>query len=113
LLLASGVLLFVSAHWDDLSAGQRMALVLLMVAVFHVGGAVAAGHFEALSVALHTIGTVALGAGIALAGQIFNLSEHWPAAVLLWAAGAALAWALLKHWTQAALMAILFPYWLL
>src|ERR1035437_6967207 len=34
LLLASGVLLFVSAHWDDLSAGQRMALVLLMVAVF-------------------------------------------------------------------------------
>jgi len=70
------------------------------------------GRFEGLSIALHTAGTVALGAGIALAGQIFNLEEHWPAGIMLWAAGAALAWALLRHWTQAALTAILVPYWL-
>jgi uncharacterized membrane protein len=112
LLIGAGVLLFVSAHWDALSPGQRMALVLAMVAVFHVGGALAADTFRSLSVTLHTIGTVVLGAGIALAGQIFNLSEHWPSAILLWAAGAALAWALLRHWTQAALVAILFPLWL-
>jgi len=112
LLLGAGVLLFVSAHWDELSPSQRMALVLAMVGAFHLGGAAAAGRFEWLSVALHSIGTVALGGGIALAGQIFNLAEHWPAAVLLWAVGAALAWALLRHWTQAALTAILVPYWL-
>jgi uncharacterized membrane protein len=112
LLIGAGVLLFVSAHWDALSPGQRMALVLSMVAIFHVGGALAADTFRSLSVTLHTIGTVVLGAGIALAGQIFNLSEHWPSAILLWAIGAALAWALLRHWTQAALVAILFPLWL-
>ncbi len=112
LLLGAGVFLFVSAHWDELSPGQRMALVLFMVAGFHIGGAAAAGRFEGLSVALHAIGTLALGAGIALAGQIFNLGEHWPAAILLWAAGAALAWVLLRHWTQAALTAILVPCWL-
>ena len=112
LMLGAGVFLFVSAHWDDLSPGQRMTLVLVMVGAFHIGGAAAASRFEWLSVALHSIGTLALGAGIALAGQIFNLSEHWPAAVLLWAAGAALAWALLRHWTQAAFTAILVPYWL-
>jgi len=106
------VLLFVSAHWDQLGPGERITLVLLMVAVFHAGGAAAAGRFESLSVTLHTIGTVALGAGIALTGQIFHLSDHWPSAILLWAAGAAMAWILLRHWTQAALVAILVPYWL-
>jgi uncharacterized membrane protein len=112
-LIGAGVLLFVSAHWDALSPGERMALVLSMVAVFHIGGALAAGSFPSLSVTLHTVGTVALGAGIALAGQIFNLSEHWPTAILLWGLGAALAWALLRHWTQATLTAILIPVWLI
>ena len=112
ILLAAGVLLFVSAHWDRLSPASRMTLVVAMVAVFHAGGAASAGRFEGLSVALHTLGTVALGAAIALAGQIFNLSDHWPSAILLWSLGALAAWALLGHWTQAALAAILLPYWL-
>lgn len=112
LLLGAGVLLFVSAHWDELAPSQRMALVVLMVGASHAGGSVAAPRFEGLSVALHTVGTITLGAGIALAGQIFNLSEHWPSAILMWAAGAALSWAILRHWTQAALTAILIPYWL-
>ena len=112
LLLCAGVMLFVSAHWDELPASQRFALVLLMVAAFHVAGACIASSFEGLSIALHTIGTIALGAGIALTGQIFNISEHWPASVLLWAVGSLLAWALLKHWTQATLTAILIPSWL-
>ena len=76
------------------------------------GGATVAARFQSLSIALHTVGTVALGAGIALAGQIFHLSEHWPSAVLLWAVGAAIGWIFLRHWTQAALVAILIPYWL-
>ncbi len=112
LLLGSGVLLFVSAHWDELSAFWRMMLVLLMVGFFHAAGVAAAGRFDSLAVALHTVGTVTLGAGIALAGQIFNLDEHWPSAILLWTAGAALGWVLLRHWTQAALVAILTPFWL-
>lgn len=111
ILLAAGVLLFVSAHWDQLSPGERMSVVVLMIAVFHAGGALAAGRFEGLSISLHTIGTVALGAGIALAGQIYHLSEHWPSAILLWAVGAGIAWALLRQWPQAALTAILAPWW--
>lgn len=71
-----------------------------------------ASRFEGLAVALHTGGTLSLGAAIALAGQIYNLSEHWPSAVLLWLIGAAAAWAILRHWTQAALVAVLGPLWL-
>lgn len=111
-LVGAGAMLFVSAHWDQLTPAQRMTLVLLMVASFHAGGAAVAARFEALSIAMHTVGTIALGAGIALAGQIFNMSEHWPTAILLWAFGATLAWLLLRHWTQAALAAILAPWWL-
>jgi uncharacterized membrane protein len=112
ILVASGALLFVSAHWDQISPNSRMALVVLMVAVFHAAGAAVSQRFEGLSAALHAIGTVTLGTAIALAGQIYNLAEHWPSAVMLWAIGAALAWALLRNWPQAALTAILVPAWL-
>jgi uncharacterized membrane protein len=111
-LLGAGVLLFVSAHWEELGPSFRFLLVLLTVAVFHVGGALAAPRFPGLAVSLHVVGTVALGAGIALTGQIFNLAEHWPGGILLWAAGAAFAWAALRHWTQATLVAVLVPAWL-
>ena len=112
ILLAAGVLLFVSAHWDELSRAGRLSLLAATVAVLHGSGAAAARRFEGLSVALHAVGSVALGAAIALAGQTFNLSEYWPSAVLLWGIGCALAWLLLRHWTQGALCAVLFPWWL-
>ena len=112
LMLGAGVLLFVSAHWDELSPAQRYALVLSMVAVFHVAGAFASDRWPDLAVSLHAVGTLSLGAGIAISGQIFNMAEHWPAAILMWAAGAAIAWGLLRHWTQALLTALLVPAWL-
>ena len=112
LLMAAGITLFVAAHWDELSTVQRFALVLLMVAVFHVGGALAAEKFSALSTTLHAIGTIALGAGIFLSGQIFNLQENWATGILLWAAGAAIGYFILRQWPQAALAAVLIPSWL-
>jgi uncharacterized membrane protein len=45
ILVAAGVMLFVAAHWADLSPSVRFTLVLSMVAVFHVGGALAAEKF--------------------------------------------------------------------
>jgi uncharacterized membrane protein len=112
LLLAAGVLLFVAAHWDTLSPAWRFTLVLIMVAVMHVAGAIAATRFGILSTTLHAVGTICLGAGIFLTGQIFNLQEHWPGGVMLWALGAWVAWAFLRDWPQAGLAAILTPAWL-
>jgi len=111
-LLGSGVLLFVAAHWDTLSPGARFGLVLLLVALFHVAGALVAERFSALSTTLHAVGTICLGAGIFLAGQIFNLQEHWPGGVMLWMIGAWAAFALLRDWPQAMLVALLTPAWL-
>ena len=112
ILLACGVVLFVSAHWDELGPGARYALVIAMVAVFHVAGGLARPNYRALSSALHAVGTVATGAAIALVGQIFNIQEHWPAAVLLWALAALFGWALLHDQAQQTLALLLVPAWI-
>ncbi len=112
LLLSAGILLFVAAHWSALSPGARYGLLLGTVAGFHLVAALAAARSPALATTLHACGTVALGGGLFLSGQIFNLSTHWPAGLLLWAIGAWIGWALLREWPQALLAALLVPAWL-
>jgi uncharacterized membrane protein len=112
ILLATGVLLFVAAHWDGMSPAARFSLVLLLVAAFHAGAAVSSTRSPLFATALHAVGTVCFGAGIFLAAQIFNLEEHWPLGCLLWAAGAWLGVLLLRDWPEFALSAVLTPIWL-
>ena len=113
ILLACGVVLFVCAHWDKIGPGGRYALVMAMVAVFHLGGGWAREQYRGLSTALHAVGTVSTGAAIALVGQIFNIQEHWPAAILLWAVAALAGWILLQEEAQQILVFLLFPAWML
>jgi uncharacterized membrane protein len=113
ILLASGVALFVSAHWDQLGPGMRYLLVMAMVIVFHLGGAFTREKFKALSTTLHAVGTISIGAAIALVGQIFNIQEHWPAAVLMWAVAALAGWILLRDQAQQTLTLLLFPAWII
>jgi uncharacterized membrane protein len=112
IMVAAGVLLFVAAHWDELSPAQRFLLVVVMIAGFHLAGGALLPRLRPLGMALHAIGTVALGGGIFLAGQIFNLQEHWPGGILLWAIGAVLSWLVLRDWLQATLSALLVPAWI-
>jgi uncharacterized membrane protein len=112
LLLAAGILLFVAAHWDEMSPGGRFALVLAILAGLHAGGAAASRASPGLSATLHAVGTAALGAGIYLSGQIFHMAEHWPTALLLWSVGAAVGVYLLRQWPQVLWLAVLVPAWL-
>ena len=113
ILLASGVALFVSAHWEQLGPGMRYLLVMAMVTVFHLAGAATREKFKGISTTLHAVGTISTGAAIALVGQIFNIQEHWPAAVLMWALAAMLGWILLRDQAQQTLTLLLFPAWLI
>jgi uncharacterized membrane protein len=88
-------------------------VVLAMVSVFHLGGAWARERFHGLSTALHAVGTFSAGAAIALVGQIFNIQEHWPAAVLMWAIAALVGWILLRDEAQQTLTLLLVPAWIL
>lgn len=113
ILLASGIVLFVSSHWDQLGPGMRYALVMAMVTTFHLGGAMTRERYPATSSTLHAVGTVSTGAAIALVGQIFNIQEHWPAAILLWAIAAFCGWVLLRDQAQQTLSLLLIPSWLI
>lgn len=112
ILLASGIVLFVSAHWDQLGPGMRFLLVTAMVTLFHLAGAVLRNKYPATSTVLHAVGTISSGAAIALVGQIFNIEEHWPAAILMWAIAALFGWMLLRDQAQQTLTLLLFPAWL-
>ena len=113
ILLACGVVLFVSSHWNQLSPGERYLLVIAMVAVFHIAGGLTRTSFEGFSIALHAVGTISTGPAIALVGQIFSIQEHWPTAVLLWALAAFAGWALLRDQAQQILVLLLLPAWIL
>src|SRR5260370_4059091 len=47
-LLCAGVLLFVAAHWDQLSPAWRFVLVPFLVALFPLSGALPEERFSAL-----------------------------------------------------------------
>ena len=103
LVICAGVLLFVAAHWDELSPGERFTVVVLLTAIFPVLGAFATPRFPALATRLFAVGTVTTGAGIFMTAQIFNLEEHWPNGILLWALAALAGWLLLRDWPQGAI----------
>ncbi len=112
-MLAAGVLLFVAAHWTDLSPAQRMAVLVFAVGGSHLAAAFCADRFPAVATVLHAVGTAVLGGAIFLAGQIFNMQEHWPTGLLLWAIGALAGWWFLRDWPHLAFLALLVPFWLI
>jgi len=111
-LLCAGVLLFVAAHWVELSPTWRFTLVLLLTGLFPIAGALTMNRFLALAATFYAIGTICVGAEIFLTAQIFNLQEHWPSGILLWAIGALAGWLILQQWPQSVLLALLVPAWL-
>src|SRR5580658_5948772 len=113
ILLGAGVLLFVAAHWDEVSPSGRFLLVLAVLAALHLGAVFSGKRFPAMATVLHGVGTVGAGAAIALVGQIFNMQEHWPAAILLWALCAAAGWRFLGDQFQQTLTLLLAPAWLI
>ena len=113
ILLGAGVLLFVAAHWDEVSPTGRFLLVVGVLAALHVGAVLSGERFPAMATVLHAVGTIGAGAAIALVGQIFNMQEHWPAAILLWALCAAAGWKFLGDQFQQVFFLLLVPAWII
>ncbi len=110
--LGAGILLFVAANWDRISPWARFTMVLGMAALFHVAAAFALSESPRVRSALHALGTIAFGAGLALTAQIFHLPLNWHVGLLLWCCGAWAAWGLLRDVPHTLLVAIATPWWL-
>jgi uncharacterized membrane protein len=112
ILLAAGIALFVAAHWDQLSPLYRFIVVMATLIGIHVIALLVDARFHWLAIALHGVGTLAAGAAIALVGQIFNIQEHWPAGIFLWALCALAGWWLLGDQVQQTIALLLLPAWI-
>jgi uncharacterized membrane protein len=111
ILLVGGMMLFVASHWDDVNPWQRLALVMGFLVAFHALAVVSANRFPGMATTLHGVGTAGAGAAILTVGQIFNMQEHWPTAVLVWAACAGAGWLLLRDQVQEVMTWLLVPTW--
>lgn len=98
LLVASGIILLISANWDDIPRAVKLLSGLGLLLGAHVAGWWTRNRhpdFHKTAEALHLAGSVLFLANIALIGQVYHLSSRPPNAILAWWVGIApLAWIL-------------------
>ena len=113
-LIAAGIVLLISAHWNEISRGAKIAAGLILMLGAHGGGwwlREVHGQYRKTGEALQFIGSALFLANIALIGQIYNLESRPPNALLLWLIGiAALPW-LLRSRAQFVLFLAAFCVW--
>ena len=125
-LITAGIILLISAHWNEIPRGVKIAAGIALMHAAHAGGWwVSAlrsspatedgrevhGKYRKTGEALHLIGSGLFLANIALIGQIYNIVSRPPNAFLLWWIGiAALPW-LLRSKTQHVLLLLAFGVW--
>ncbi|MGP8199188.1 MAG: DUF2157 domain-containing protein [Limisphaerales bacterium] len=113
-LIAAGIILLISAHWNEIPRGVKIAAGILLMLGAHGGGwwlREVQGKYRQTGEALHLIGSCLFLANIALLGQIYNIVSRPPNAFLLWWIGiAALPW-LLRSKPQHVLFLLAFGVW--
>jgi uncharacterized membrane protein len=113
-LIAAGLALLISAHWNEIPRGVKIAVgILLMLGAHGLGWWLreARRQYPLAGEALHFLGSGLFLANIALLGQIYNIVSRPPDAFLLWWIGlAALPW-LLRSKAQYVLLLFAFGIW--
>ena len=113
-LITAGIVLLISAHWNEIPGGVKIAAGLLLMLGAQGGGwwlREVQVRYHKTGEALQFAGSVLFLANIALVGQIYHLSARPPNALLLWLAGiAALPW-LLNSRAQFALFLAALSVW--
>ncbi len=114
LLIAGGVALLISAHWDEIPRGVKIfGGLILMLGAHGLGWWLREGRlqYRKIGEAMHLLGSCLFLANIALLGQIYNLSSRPPNAFLIWWLGiAALPW-LLRSKAQHVLLLVAITIW--
>ncbi len=130
-LITAGIILLISAHWNEIPRGVKIAAGIALMLGAHAGGwwlrgrggdasspnlsapgaSQPRGKYRKTGEALHLIGSGLFLANIALIGQIYNIVSRPPNAFLLWWIGiAALPW-LLRSKAQHVLLLLAFGIW--
>ena len=113
-LITAGIILLISAHWNEIPRGVKIAGGIALMLGAHAGGwwlREVQGKYRKTGEALHLVGSGLFLANIALLGQIYHIVSRPPNAFLLWWIGiAALPW-LLRSKAQHILLLLAFGIW--
>jgi uncharacterized membrane protein len=113
-LITAGIILLVSAHWNEIPHGVKIAGGILLMLGFHAGGwwlREVHGKYRKTGESLHLIGSGLFLANIALIGQIYNIVSRPSNAFLLWWVGIAAPPWLLRSKAQHVLLLLAFGIW--
>ena len=114
LLVASGIILLISANWDTIPRVVKLLSGMALLLGAHTAGwwtRTRHPDFLKTAEALHLVGSVLLLANIALIGQVYHLNSRPPNAILAWWVGVApLAW-ILRSKSQYVLVLTAFLFW--
>jgi uncharacterized membrane protein len=113
-LIVAGISLLISAHWNDIPRGVKIAGGLALMLGAHAGGwwlREVRGKYRKTGEALQLIGSCLFLANIALIGQIYNIVSRPPNAFLLWWIGIAVLPWLLCSKAQHVLLLLAFGIW--
>ena len=98
ILVSAGVILLISANWNEIPAFAKLGGGLLLQIGAYVAGAWlrdGSGRYPRVGEAFYLMGALLFLANIALIGQIYHLASNLPNALLAWWLGiAALPWIL-------------------
>lgn len=98
ILVAAGIVLLISANWEEIPRGVKIATGMVLMLGAHGAGwwlREVRQDYQKTGEALHLAGALLFLGNIALVGQIYHLVSRPPNAILLWWAGiAALPWLL-------------------
>lgn len=110
-MIGLGVILLFAYNWAEIGKIGKLAIVFTALIAAHAFAMILRSRHAVYSESLFALGTMLMGAGIFLVGQIYHMDSHYPNAFLLWSVGAlALAWAL-PSLTQAFMAIILIVSW--
>jgi uncharacterized membrane protein len=111
IMIGLGVILLFAYNWDDMGKVSKLAVIFSGLIGAHLAALYSLTEHHVASESLFALGTMLMGAGIFLVGQIYHLDSHYPDAILFWSLGAlALAWAL-PSLTQAFMAVTLITAW--
>jgi uncharacterized membrane protein len=112
ILLSMGVMLFVSANWDEMSKLLRMIILFAaMWAAFGVAVWLKKTTHNYLHEGMLFLGAAIFGANIMLIAQIYHMDGHYPDALITWALGSVLVAFLLEAQSALLMAFVLLAIW--
>ncbi len=89
-MVGLGSLLFIAAHWSEISVYGKLSLIFFSIITSHFAGwwfQFKKGNRPKLGAAFFLLGCFFYGSGIWLVSQIFNISGDYAQGLLLWSIG--------------------------